>query len=338
VKRYVATIYRRKWFYLSVIVLLLGAAVAGSAVLSNPYQTTARIWVDRPTVSSVVDQQQTFVTQTPAQQQGDMLYQLIQTDSFMIAILKDTSGAGQLNGDLQHDGRVVATIRSGLAYSVLGPNTLMISLKGGQPQLSQEIVQGTIDEFRKWLLQSQSEQNSTEIAYYQQQVKTLQDQVTAAQQALDTFTRQNPNLVQGSPQYLTLQRLGSDLDSMRTLETAAENKLNQAQLVSSMTSNSQSTQFRVLDRPGTMLSTRSRLKYLGLGLGAALGLVTTIIILVTWQDKSVRTGDDLAEITDLPVLAVVPHLRSRPKTASTVTGRQPAGDRVQVSPSAVDAV
>ena len=246
----------------------------------------------------------------------------------MIAVLKGTSGASQLNGDPQHDGKVVAGIRSGLSYGVLGPNTIMIALKGGQPELSQQIVQGTIDAFRTWLLQSQSEQNATEISYYQQQVKSLQDQVAAAQQALDTFTRQNPNIAQGSPQYLTLQRLGSDLDAIRTLETAAENKLNQAQLVSSLTADSQSTQFRVLDRPGTTLSTRSRLKYLGLGLGAALAVVAAIVIVVTWQDKSIRTIGDLSELTDLPVLARVPHLRATPRQPERTAVAPTPGERV----------
>lgn len=335
-KRYFATIYRRKWLYAAVVIILGAAAVAGAGALANPYQTTARIWVDRPAVTNVVSQQ-SYYTQTPAQEQGDMLYQLIQTDSFMIAVLKNTSGASQLTGDPQSDSKVVAGIRAGMSYSVLGPNTIMITLKGGQPTLSQQIVQATIDQFRTWLLQSQSEQDSTEITYYQQQVNTLREQVTAAQQQLDAFTKANPDVQQGSPQYLTLQRLSADLDTVRNLETSAEDKLSQAQLVSSLTSSGEGTQFRVLDRPGTSLSTRSRLKYLGLGLGAALGFVVAIIILVTWQDKSIRTDNDLGELTELPVLAVVPHLTAkRDIDATRMSAHQDAGQRVPATPPAMD--
>lgn len=334
-KRYVATVYRRKWLYAAVFVMLGAAAVAGAILLSKPYQTTARIWVDRAPVTNVVSQQ-TYYSQTPAQEQGDMLYQLLQTDSFMTAVLKQTSGATRLTGDPQHDASVVGGIRSEMSYAVLGPNTIMITLKGGDPALSQQIVQGTIDQFRAWLLQSQTEQETTEITYYRQQVNSLRDQVASAQQQLDAFTKANPNVQQGSPAYLTLQRLNTNLDSARNLEMTAEDNLSRAQLVSSLTSSSEVAQFRVLDSPGTTTSTRSRLKYLGLGLGAVFGIVVAFIALVTWQDKSIRSIEEMGEVTDLPVLAVLPHLSRQPATSgATAAPRQAARTSAPATPPSI---
>src|SRR5690349_17821436 len=96
-KRYLATFYRGRRLYIPVLLLLLAATVLGTYYLARTqYEATARIWVDKPALDSVVDPNTASNYTSPAQQQGDKLTQLIQTDSFVADVIKNTSASGSL--------------------------------------------------------------------------------------------------------------------------------------------------------------------------------------------------------------------------------------------------
>src|SRR4051812_13960834 len=162
-KRYFAAIYRGRWLYAIVLVLMVSGAAGGTYVLSrSQYESTARIWVDKPPLDSILDQNNQPVSgyqPPPAQLQADKLYQLAQTDSFIMTMIKGTSASAQLTGDSERDHTFLAQIRKKLAIGMLGPNTMSITFTCTDPVLCQQVVQGTIDGYRTWLLQAQIEQN-----------------------------------------------------------------------------------------------------------------------------------------------------------------------------------
>ena len=55
-KRYLGTFYRGRRLYIPVLLLLLVATVLGTYYLARTqYEATARIWVDKPALDSVLD-------------------------------------------------------------------------------------------------------------------------------------------------------------------------------------------------------------------------------------------------------------------------------------------
>ncbi len=315
-KPYVATLFRGKWLYLLVLVIMLSSSAAGAYVMAgSEYQSSARIWIDRPPLGNIIGMPQGYAT--PAQTQGDILYQLIQTDSFMTDVIKRTKAANALTGNPETDGRLITALRDKLVYMVIGPNTVLISSSGQDPILCQQMVQGIIDQYRGWVIGSRLDQSSAEIEYYQKQVQTYQLQMDEAKKEFDAFRAKHPSLEGEGNDYLMLEftRLQREYDAARGLVTTAQNKLDQAGLLETLSIDGKQSDFRILDEPTVpvepLTSLKKVLKYLILGGGASFGLVIATVVLFTWIDKAVRTADDLAKLCDAPVLAVIPNLQSR---------------------------
>ena len=262
-KRYLATFFRGQWLYLAVLLLMLGASGVGTYSLSrSEYQATARIWVDKPTLNAILYPNTPGYTPPPASQHADKLQQLLQTDAFVTAVLKRTSASARLSGVLDQDRKVISGVRKRLQVAVLGPNTVRISYAGADPVLCQEMVQGTIDQFRSWSLASQvqknavelqfyqqqleihedqlrdiagklAEQNAIELQFYQQQLKVHDEQLKDVSQRLDAFQAQSPRPDATSPQYLELQRLLREFDEAQAQYRATKAKVDTLETLSS---------------------------------------------------------------------------------------------------------
>src|SRR5262245_43493463 len=176
-KRYLGTFYRGRRLYIPVLLLLLAVTLLGTYYLaSTQYEATARIWVDKPALDNVLDPNAPSGFVSPGQQQADKLAQLLQTDSFVAAIITNTNASGRLASDSDRD-RVIKEVRAKLAVTPLGSNTVKIAYAGSDPVLSQQMVQGTIDQFRAWDLTARVEQSAIESRFYQKQLQIYQDQV-----------------------------------------------------------------------------------------------------------------------------------------------------------------
>jgi uncharacterized protein involved in exopolysaccharide biosynthesis len=315
IKRYLGTFFRGRRLYIPVLLLLLAATVVGTYYLARTqYEATARIWVDKPALDNVLDPNSpaTYLA-SPAQQQADKISQLLQTDSFMESVLKNTSASDQLAGGAVQD-RAIKDARGKLAVTTIGSNTVKITYAGSDPVFCQQIVQSTIDQFRAWDLTARVDQNAIERQFYQKQLQIYQDQVDAAAKRVNDFQTAHPYPDPSSPQYLELQGLQRDLDSARALLNATNTKIEQANAADSLSDTSRQYEFQVLDAPtvpNRPAATVTRLaEYLGLGIIASLSLVFIAVAFATWQDTTIRNGDDLRRLTSVPLLDAVPHLSS----------------------------
>jgi len=315
IRRYLATFYRGKWLYLPILALLLGATALGAYYLAHAqYEASARIWVEKPVLDNVLTPNAPpgYVA-PPAQQQADKLGQLIQTDSFVAGIMKNSAATSQLTGNPDQDRRAIADVRSRLGVTALGSNTVRISYRDRDPALCQQIVKSTIDAFLAWNLTATVEQNTIERQFYEKQLQIYQNQMNDAAKQVDDFQQQHPYPDPASPQYLQLQSLQRALDSARALYAETQAKIEQANAAQSLDDSSRQAQFQVLDAPALPAHPSATLgkivKYLGFGIAASLALVIAAIAIATWQDTTVRTPEDLRQLSDAPVLDAMPHLR-----------------------------
>ena len=329
VRRYLATAYRGRFLYLPVLVLLLAATAFGTYYLSqSQYEATARIWVEKSALEGVLssDAPPGYVA-SPAQLQADKLYQLVQTDTFMLAVLQNSNLNGKITNQPDLDRRLIRAVRTNLGVTALGANTVRISYIGDDPEVSRQIVANTIDQFRTWSLRSAIEQRSVERSFYEKQLQIYQTQMDEAARRVDEFQQQHPFPDPASPQYLELTSLQRELETARNLHNVTRAKIEQANAANSLIDASRQAEFQVLDAPMTPTrpaSTLTRMaKYLGLGLVASFGLVALAIAFATWQDTTIRTVDDLRRVTGVPVIDVIPRLatargdyRPRPKPRS----------------------
>jgi uncharacterized protein involved in exopolysaccharide biosynthesis len=318
-KRYLATFYRGRRLYVPVLLLLLAATVLGTYFLaSTQYEATARIWVDEPALANVLDPNASpdyLYLVSPAQQQADKLAQLIQTDSFVVAVLTNTTASASLTGDAAQD-RVIKDVRGKLTVAPFGSNTVKITFAGSDPALCQQVVQSTIDQFRARDLTARVEQSAIERQFYQKQLEIYEGQADAAATRVEDFQRDHPFPDPSSPQYLELQGLQRELESARALLNATRTKIEQANAAASLSDTSRQVEFQVLDAPTVPTrpaATPVRLAtYLALGVIASFGFILLAVAIATWQDTTIRTGDDLQRLTRVPLLDAIPRLPSEP--------------------------
>ena len=330
-RRYLSTFYRGRWLYVPVLLLLLAATVLGTYYLvRTQYEATARIWVDRPALDNVLDPNSpSGYLVSPGQQQADKLVQLIQTDSFVAAILTNTTAVGRLMGASDRD-QVIKDVRGKLTVTSLGANTVKITYAGSDPIFCQQVIQSAIDQFRTWDLTARVEQSAIERQFYQKQLQIYQAQVDAAAKRLDDFQRAHPYPDPTSPQYLELQGLQRDMENARALLNAASTKIEQANAANALSDTSRQYEFQILDAPqvpAQPAATLTRLAaYLGLGLVISFGFILGAVAFATWQDTTLRNGDDLGRLTQVPLLDAVPRL---PAAKMPGGGRRRRADTVR---------
>ena len=117
------------------------------------------------------------------------------------------------------------------------------------------------------------------------------------------------------------------LELARSLLNATMTKIEQANAANSLSDTSRQAEFQVLDAPTVPTrpaATLARLlEYIALGVAASLAFLLCVIAFATWQDTTIRNGDDLERVTSVPLLEAIPHL---PGSQGTGGGRpQPAG-------------
>lgn len=312
-KRFLSTFYRGRLLYIPVLLLLLAATAIGTYYLARTqYEATARIWVDRPALANVLDPNtpSSYIVSS-GQQQADKLNELIQTDSFVAAVISGTTLSGRLANDTDQD-RVIKDVRGKLEVTPLGPNTLKIIYSGSDPVLCQQVVQGVIDQFRAWDLTTRVEQSAIERQFYEKQLQIYQDQVDAAVKRADDFQRDHPYPDPSSPQYLELQGLQREVESARALLNTTLTKIQQTNAANSLSDTSRQVEFQVLDAPKVPTRPAATLlrliEYIGFGLAASFGFILLAVAFATWQDTTIRSTDDLEKLTGAPVLAAIPHL------------------------------
>jgi len=328
-KRFLGTFYRGRRLYIPLLLLLLVATLLGTYFLArNQYEATARVWVDKPVLDNVLDPNAPsgYVATTPAQDQSDKLTQLLQTDSFIAAILTNTPMSGRLANASDRD-QAIKDTRGKIVVTSLGSNTVKITYTGSDPVLSQQVVQSTIDQFRSWDLTARLEQSAIDRQFYQKQLQIYQDQVDAATKRVSDFQAAHPFPDPSSPQYLELQSLQRDLDSARALLNETSAKIQQTDAANSLSDSSRQYEFQVLDAPTVPNQPAATLthlaEYLALGLVASFCIIFCAVAFATWQDTTIRNAEDLQRLTRVPLLDAVPHL---PSGAAGAGGQQnPAG-------------
>ncbi len=310
-RHYFATAYRGKWVYLVMLTLMLAGSTVGAIFFAGTeYTSGARIWLDKPVLAKVLNEEDYGIP--PAEQQGSMLEQLLETDSFMTAVIRGTNAATELTGNPERDRETIANMRSKLAYNVVGSNTVLIAYTGKDPVVSQQMVQSTIDQSREWFFQARLEQDSAQSEYYARQLKIYEEGMSKAQKNVDDFIKAHPSVVPGSTAALELEGLRREYDTARNLFQATETKLQQASFLDSLPDEDRQTEFRILDHPTVPIEPstglKTILKYLILGFGASFSVVISTIVLLTWLDTVIRTPEDLIKLSGVPVLAVIPNL------------------------------
>lgn len=339
IARFLETFFRYKLLILLPAIITPLVVVPFAFLLVRPYyETNANLWVERPSYVPTTDDWNRYIT--PAQNQQQRLAELLQSRTFVEDIARRTSLAPLLQTP---DGKddVFTYIQKVISAQPNGNKLLSIRVRAEDPNLSLEIVQGTVAAFRERSQNERMQTATSSISFYEQQVKDADEKANQSRDRVRRYVASNPRLAAGGdptssgspranlPTAALDPQLADLLKSMDNDEKDAQrlrDLLEQARFEASATLDGSDSTLQILDQPVFPMKPereRRRLLIFPIAAVAIGGLISALLLVaLTASDRAVRSTADLSAMGR--VIGVVPQmgLRSMPRQAGPETTRR----------------
>jgi hypothetical protein len=318
-RRYVLAARRYRWLLAAIVALVWGAGIMAAYVeYSTTYESEAIIWGQRPPpqLATSPDDPGLTVVQTPASQHAALLTQLIQTDSFLVDVVRTTSSADAFaaTGNQQ---RYLDDIRKRFHIQALGSNLLSVSFTARDPRKAREILDAAIAVRGQRVAESRVAATSAVSALYQKELEVTQARALEAQQQLDQFTESHPGTLSDVDQHRKDQlRLALDFIQIRLGDLRG--RIDQAVLAPALVDIS-GMEFQVLDEPREETSPRGGTKAAASIASASFvagGTLAALLILIGGL-----LADGLAGAANVGRLAPAKLFATIPRVASSAGGQ-----------------
>jgi uncharacterized protein involved in exopolysaccharide biosynthesis len=349
IARFLETFFRHKLLVLLPAIITPLIVVPFAFLLVKPYyETSAGLWVERPSFVPSSDDWSRYIT--PAQHQQGRLIELLKTRSFSEEVARRTSLAQLLDSPQGKDDAYEYLARVILPVAT-GTKLLSVSVRSEDPQLAFEIVQATVAAFRERNANERMQQATQTIAFYEQQMKDADETLTGTRERMRRYVVANPRLLTDGVGSIGPSSSSSSTASSSTrsnLPTAALDPqlgellrrldadekeatrvhalLEQARFEASATLEGNDSSLQVLDPPTFPTRAQRERRRLLIFPAAAVaigGLVSALLLVaLTASDRSVRSSTDLQLMGR--VIGVVPRmgLRRLPRQAGPETTRR----------------
>jgi uncharacterized protein involved in exopolysaccharide biosynthesis len=339
--RYLETFYRHRRLLLVPVVLIL--VVTAVVLKSQPpsYVSTARLWVQPQT--PLVPQNSAYNPYlTPAQNEAADLTELLGTEYFsnrvarsgplyrylasrpvvpsLLSRLEAHLGLGGQRTHLPTRAEIDATAYSLISKQVqavaAGPQIVEVTFTFTDPVVAAGTAEAVVQEFIAQSLATQRAQETTAVAFYQQQVKQAQSDLAAADARVNAYLDAHPDerniTVIPDARLTQLQR--ADDDAQQQYQDVLD-KLNQAEIDQQALNAPGASGFQILDPaqvPTSPTLSKTRLvEALGAGFGFGLLVLILGLVVLTLADTTVRHPEDLEQALDLVAVGTVPELAPR---------------------------
>ncbi len=306
-RRFVAAYFRHPFTLILPAILIPLIVVFVVRSFASTYASSATIVITNSFVS-ISNGDSPYAT--PAQNLDGRLTEAERSANFVLQVAQQTDMIKTYaKGTPGVDDLMVARITAGFSITVAGAHTLTISYTDPDPHVAAEVITAYLHQYTVSAVQQAEESAQEDLQFYQEQLKTDEDTLTSADQALQQYLTQNPNadLTTDSQLAQLESAYRSALDQVNNDLTEISKINSKSNLVENLTT------FIVTDPPKvptapTVKSKTTITAILGgvaLGLGISLGLIGLLAI----ADRRIYSRDDLAEVMPVPVLEVVPRLR-----------------------------
>ncbi|MEZ4867887.1 MAG: hypothetical protein R3C14_41555 [Caldilineaceae bacterium] len=317
--RLLESYFRHRWLYLLPCVLM---AIAGSYYISlqpPTYRARGTLYVQNQTLLSTLSTLPSsgYSWVTPAQATVNELYQLLNSDAFLRAIIERTDLEVQMNQGPVAVGQTIAEAKQALWFQSLGNNMVLVGAVHEMPRISHQLVSSTIETFIQWKINLSRDDSVAAQEFFNDLIATYGEEVVPARQALAAYLAEHPKPVRGErseEEVSEIARLQAAVDVAEERLRNAENKEESARLALVQTERDVRQSFSVIDAPVRPLSPERSKKEMALTLAIFLvaGIMISAIGIVggALLDTSFRFPIDVQQGLRLPVLALITESRS----------------------------
>jgi hypothetical protein len=308
---------------IQLLTLLIVLPIAGIAVVylmvPRTYQVTASLWALRRYAVIEATGPETDPTSTPAQTQATALNGLLQTHSFVDAVVKGVDlaptlnlGASVTNDPQQLENALFSEISKHVVTTLQTYNLFEVSYANPNPQIARQIVASVIAQFGAQSLGLSVVEGQNLLAVYQVQLANAQRDANKAATAEAQYASAHPNSKLTSYPQLQLASLDAARVQAQTNVQNLQEIINTIQQSIGTQGTTVSTLFQVLDPPQAPDRPDSRLKFYLLGGGAGLAVAllasTLFLVILVRRDHTIYSAVELQHIVAPPVVMQLPNL------------------------------
>jgi uncharacterized protein involved in exopolysaccharide biosynthesis len=316
--------FRRRFMYLLPVLLLLMVSIFLTVTAKPAYIARGAIYVQRESLLTSLTAIQTsgFTWVTPAQATVDELKELIQTDSFIRAIIAQTDLEPVMSHGDEEVRRLIEDTRKDMWAHPLGNNLIQVAAVNEDSLIAEQITTALIEAYVQWKINSDREESISAQGFFEALVQDYKVGLEDALQDQQIYLIDHPDPLRGTRptiEQVQLNRLQAAVTEAGTRLTNAIDKLDSAKLALAQSESKARQTYLVLDTPDAPAKPESSRKKMAINAalmtmgGVILGGVG--VVGAALLDSSYRFPIDVQNSLDLPVLAVVPDgtPRTKPK-------------------------
>lgn len=312
--------FRHRWLYMAPIALMIVVGALSSLRARPVFISRGAIYVQKETLltslTSIQDSGFTWVT--PAQTAVDEFGELIQTDAFIRAIIKQTDLEAMMSQGSSVVESTIADVRKDIWVQALGQNLMLLAAADETPQLAEQKARALGEAYIQWKINADRDESMSAQVFFSNLVQSYRADLEKAQQDQQTYLEQHPDPVRGdrpTTEQVQIQRLQAAVDVATTRLSGAMDKEDSAKLALAQSESKARQTYLVIDAPSLPRKPENSKKDLlvKVAILAAVGLIlsATGVIGAALLDDSFRFPIDVQHSLNLPVLAIVPDAMPR---------------------------
>jgi uncharacterized protein involved in exopolysaccharide biosynthesis len=312
--------FRHRWIYLLPIVFL---SIAGGIYLYKAprlYTTYSTVYVQKQSMISALTAVNNagFSWSTPSQLATAEFRELIQTDSFIRAVIQKTDLESTMNLGSTDVENMLKEVRKSVWVAPVGDNQIAIGANYKNPQVAVQLVQGLFDIYLSWKINSANTDAQVAQNFFSSLIPTYKGNLESIRQELLDYLIQHPEPIRGirpDTEQVQVDRIQGDLQIAGSRYVEALNKLENAKLAASQNESDIRQTYTMIDAPELPTKPATSLRSMALKslIFVVVGvLISTMAVLgISVLDRSFRFPIDVQSRIGLPVLAMIPDTTSK---------------------------
>jgi capsular polysaccharide biosynthesis protein len=341
--RLLESYFRHRWLYLLPIVGMIGLATYFVLNLDQKYQTEGVLYVQNQSyLASLTDVRASDVSWylTAAQITNSEINDLLQTDSFVRAIIQETDLEKEMTkGETAVDETIQETRDSIWVYST-GNNQITIGASHEDPKLAYQLVSALIDVYLRWQVNAEQAENETANSFFVDVIDLYNSELAAAREDMVQYVQMHPQPLRGDrpeTEQMEIARLQAAIDLSSSRVASALDKEENTRLAMAQIESDTRQRYILIDAPEIPLESEVSLRKIAMQAGAFVGagIILTIVAIfgAAVLDRSFRFPIDVNNRLDLPVLSILPDTapnyrwyQFRKKRAARAEEKEPSQD------------
>ena len=336
VLRVLESYFRHRWLFLLPIVFMGAMSVVYIMNLKPTYRAGGVVYVQNESLLASLNAvgNDGFIWTTPAEYYAQELNDLLQTDSFVRAIIQQTDLEEELTQSTQDVDELIADTRTDVWPEPIGENQLLVTSAHEDAAVAYQLVNAAIEGHIQWQINAARNESVAALDFFADMIVSYKTDVDNARDELERFMVQHPRPARGERtdiELLELNRLQGNLALAETRYASALDKEEAARLALTEVESDVRQTYVLLDAPRLPQlpeSSRKDLIIIAIVFVVA-GVAISVVGIVggALLDNSFRYPIDVEHLAGLPVLTTVsapPKVKkSRFKRKKKQTGEEP---------------